>query len=164
MKSLEKQNDQLSQTACHASPIGLLKIESKENYITRIQFSNHDVLRISSNDLLLKNCANQLDEYFFHKREYFDLPIKFSGTAFQVSVWKAMKTIPFGKTVSYSDIAKNINNRKAVRAVGAAIHNNPIVIIVPCHRVVGSNGKLIGFGGGLWRKKWLLTHEKNLLL
>jgi methylated-DNA-[protein]-cysteine S-methyltransferase len=104
----------------------------------------------------------QLLEYFSEKRRSFSIPLAATGTEFQQSVWQALGQIPFGETCSYLDIAKSIGNPKACRAVGAANGKNPIPIIVPCHRVIGSNQKLTGFAGGLDRKAWLLTHENAL--
>ena len=105
----------------------------------------------------------QLREYFAGKREDFDLPLVLNGTPFQLSVWRNLQKIPYGKTVSYLDIAKKIGNPKAVRAVGLANGSNPIPIIVPCHRVIGSNGSLTGFGGGLPTKQKLLALESRQL-
>jgi methylated-DNA-[protein]-cysteine S-methyltransferase len=108
----------------------------------------------------LLETEKQLSEYFAAKRQSFDLPLDFSGTDFQKQVWQALLQIPFGETRSYKDIALQIGNLKAVRAVGAANGKNPISIIVPCHRVVGANGKLVGFAGGLDNKDILLKLEK----
>lgn len=105
------------------------------------------------------HCAAQLDEYFAGKRTTFDVTLATQGTAFQQAVWQALCAVPFGKTHSYSDIANALDNPKAVRAVGAANGKNPISIIVPCHRIIGANGKLTGYAGGLDRKQWLLEHE-----
>ena len=103
----------------------------------------------------------QLGEYFAGNRESFDLPLVLNGTPFQLSVWRQLQTIPYGKTISYLELAQGIGNPKAVRAVGLANGSNPIPIIVPCHRVIGSDGSLTGFGGGLPRKQWLLDHERE---
>ncbi|MZP30696.1 methylated-DNA--[protein]-cysteine S-methyltransferase [Heliobacterium undosum] len=108
----------------------------------------------------LQACVQQLDEYFQGARQSFSLALALQGTAFQRRVWEALAAIPFGETRSYREIAEAIGNPKAVRAVGGANHNNPVGIIVPCHRVIGSDGSLTGYGGGLWRKEWLLNHEK----
>ena len=102
----------------------------------------------------------QLEEYFAHQRTHFDLPLAATGTAFQKLVWQALVTIPFGKTASYQQIAWQIGRPKAMRPVGMANARNPIAIIVPCHRVIGAKGDLVGFGGGLPMKSWLLKHEK----
>lgn len=109
----------------------------------------------------LHAAARQLDEYFAGKRQQFDLPLRPSGTPFQLEVWGALLAIPYGETVSYADIARQIRRPRAVRAVGAANGANPLAIIVPCHRVIGSHGDLVGYGGGLPAKRWLLAHERR---
>lgn len=116
----------------------------------------------STNPLLLK-VEKQLKEYFEGKRQTFDLPLKMDGTAFQKAVWEELKKIPFGQSVSYKYIAQKLNNQKAVRAVGSANGRNPISIIVPCHRVIGADGNLSGFAGGVDRKKILLDLERSVL-
>ena len=110
-------------------------------------------------DALLREARRQLQAYFAGRLETFDLPLAPNGTDFQRRVWSALTTIPFGTTISYADLARRLSNAAAVRAVGAANGRNPIPIIVPCHRVIGSDGSLTGFGGGLNRKRWLLEHE-----
>ena len=107
----------------------------------------------------LPAAARQLKEYFAGKRRDFDLPLRMAGTEFQRSVWRELTEIPFGETRSYGQLAKRLNNPNGSRAVGLANGRNPIAIIVPCHRVIGADGSLTGFGGGLDRKEWLLTHE-----
>ena len=109
----------------------------------------------------LHAAARQLDEYFAGRRRQFDLPLHPSGTPFQLEVWGALLAIPYGETVSYADIARRIRRPRAVRAVGAANGANPLAIIVPCHRVIGSHGDLVGYGGGLPLKRWLLAHERK---
>jgi methylated-DNA-[protein]-cysteine S-methyltransferase len=109
----------------------------------------------------LHAAARQFDEYFAGKRLQFDLPLRPSGTPFQLEVWGALLAIPYGETVSYADIARRIRRPRAVRAVGAANGANPLAIIVPCHRVIGSHGDLVGYGGGLAIKRWLLAHERK---
>lgn len=113
---------------------------------------------------LLARARGQLTEYFAHTRTTFDLPLEALGSAFEHRVWNALRTIPYGATTSYSELARRLGDRHATRAVGAANGKNPIPIIVPCHRVVGAKGELTGFGGGLDRKRWLLKHEGSLLL
>lgn len=108
---------------------------------------------------ILVATARQLAEYFDRKRQTFDLPLDVAGTAFQHRVWGALRTIPFGETRSYADIAQQIGQPSASRAVGAANGKNPVAIVTPCHRVIGSNGTLTGFAGGIDNKAWLLTHE-----
>ena len=108
---------------------------------------------------MLLACRSQLDEYFGGKRRIFDLKLEPRGTAFQERVWHELLRIPYGETRSYKDIAIDVGNSQAVRAVGMANGRNPISIIIPCHRVIGINGDLVGYGGELWRKQWLLDHE-----
>jgi len=114
-------------------------------------------------DRALAPVRGQLEEYFARRRERFDLPMAPAGTPFQRAVWAALARIPYGRTVSYGDIARQIGRPRAVRAVGAANGHNPIAIIVPCHRVIGADGSLTGYGGGMPRKRWLLEHERALL-
>ncbi len=113
------------------------------------------------NKMKLHAATRQLKEYFAGKRLQFDLPLHPSGTPFQLEVWGALLAIPYGETASYADIARRIGRPRAVRAVGAANGANPLAIIVPCHRVIGSHGDLVGYGGGLPIKRWLLTHERR---
>jgi methylated-DNA-[protein]-cysteine S-methyltransferase len=112
---------------------------------------------------LLEHARRQLAEYFARSRATFDLPLDAVGSVFQRRVWDALRAIPYGTTVSYSELARRLGDSRATRAVGAANGRNPIPIIVPCHRVVGARGELTGFGGGLDRKRWLLEHEGALL-
>ncbi|NOZ62643.1 MAG: methylated-DNA--[protein]-cysteine S-methyltransferase [Calditrichaeota bacterium] len=142
----------------YSSPIGFIEIISAADAITGIYFCKEKRLPEESTPVL-KECRDQLQAYFAGQLQKFDLPLSFSGTEFQQQVWQALQKIPFGETESYSQIAKNIHRPKAVRAVGGANHRNPISIVIPCHRVIGANGKLVGYGGGLWRKQWLLEHE-----
>ncbi len=140
------------------SPIGIIKIQASLQGITRVDFSGSENNAVHTSELT-NQCKQQLKEYFDGERQIFDLALDQQGTFFQKSVWVYLMKIPFGQTVSYRDIADMVNNRKAVRAVGAANGKNPISIIVPCHRVIGSNGTLTGYAGGLERKSWLLKHE-----
>ncbi|MFS4416185.1 methylated-DNA--[protein]-cysteine S-methyltransferase [Maribacter sp. 2307ULW6-5] len=109
----------------------------------------------------LRDCAAQLQAYFKGKRQDFQLCLRPRGTPFQKKVWKALENIPYGETISYLDLAKHLGDAKAVRAVAAANGKNPLWIVVPCHRVIGSDGSLTGYAGGLQRKKWLLEHERG---
>ena len=111
-------------------------------------------------DVLLQ-CHEQLHEYFLGKRQQFTVSYKVAGTVFQHHVWQALTTVPYAATTSYKEIAKQIGNEKAVRAVGMANSKNPLSIIVPCHRIIGANGKLSGYAGGVSRKEWLLHHERR---
>ena len=128
--------------------------------ITEIFFSKDKIGDNIKETDLIKACFRQLKEYFEGKRKEFNVPIEAKGTEFQNKVWKALLDIPYGETRSYKDIAIAIGNEKACRAIGMANNKNPISIIIPCHRVVGSNGKLIGYGGGLDKKEKLLNIEK----
>lgn len=140
------------------SPIGTIEIKASKQGITHLVFTDKKNKPINTGNVL-NQCKKQLNEYFSGRRKSFSLPLDQKGTDFQKSIWLALADIPFGQTVSYGDIAHAINNPKAVRAVGAANGKNPISIIVPCHRVIGSNGKLTGYAWGLERKSWLLKHE-----
>ncbi len=111
---------------------------------------------------MLINCVEQLIQYFNGQRRVFELPLNQAGTPFQQEVWNLLVTIPFGKTISYLDLARKTGDSKATRAVANANGRNNIAIIVPCHRVIGSNKDLVGYAGGLWRKKWLLEHEMKV--
>ena len=139
--------------------IGILKICASETGITRIEFVSAPDPNTRHASNLTTACRRQLQEYLDGTRKSFDLPLDQEGTDFQKSVWSRLLNIPYGETVSYRDIAVMMDHPKAVRAVGAANGKNPISIIIPCHRVIGSNRKLTGYAGGLNRKAWLLKHE-----
>lgn len=147
--------------AYYDAPIGILEITGTEKGILGICFVDKKIDPDPSIPLPLKDCCRQLYEYFVGDRQEFDLELLFEGTNFQKKVWKQLMKIPYGKTVSYKDIALVIKNEKAVRAVGSANGRNPISIIIPCHRVIAHDGTMGGYGGGLWRKEWLLDHEKK---
>jgi methylated-DNA-[protein]-cysteine S-methyltransferase len=147
------------------SPVGTLTLVENDGALAGVYLDTYvppKAKRRSSP--LLENARVQLTEYFAGDRDAFELPLALDGTDFQRAVWKALTKIPFGETRSYRDIAKAIGRPSAVRAVGAANGANPIAVIVPCHRVIGANGALTGYGGGLPRKKWLLKHEQRLPL
>ena len=147
------------------SPIGTLRLVADETSLKRIEFQGqHSIGQHETQgwNPVLESCAKQLDQYFNHKRRSFELPLSADGTPFQQSVWLALEEIPFGELRSYSDIARHIDREKAVRAVGAANGKNPIPIVVPCHRVIGSDGSLTGFAGGLAAKETLLKLEGAL--
>jgi methylated-DNA-[protein]-cysteine S-methyltransferase len=150
----------------YRSPIGEIVLRTNDRGLTRLDFVKEPGKIPSGTEAKgnehLKTTVSQLEEYFAGMRTCFDLSLDMNGTPFQVSVWRALLLIPCGTTCSYGDIASRIGRPKAVRAVGGANHNNPISIIVPCHRVIGGDGKLTGYGGGLWRKEWLLGHEKKM--
>lgn len=142
----------------YRSPIGMLEIIGSERGIVTIHFVD-DAQPAVTIPADLSECVRQLDEYFAGARQRFSLPLDLRGTEFQMRVWRELLKIPFGKTVSYLDVAIALGDRKTIRAVGRANGQNPIVIVVPCHRVIGSDGSLTGYGGGLWRKEWLLNFE-----
>jgi len=145
-----------------SSPIGLLEIDSDGQYITSIQFLNDaEPKQIDEPDELIQDCIKQLNEYFEGNRKEFDLPLRPAGTEFQCRVWDRISEIPFGMTSSYGLISKLLGNSKLTRAVGLANGANPIPIIIPCHRVIGSDGSLTGYAGGVDKKKWLLNHERQ---
>jgi methylated-DNA-[protein]-cysteine S-methyltransferase len=143
-----------------SSPIGTLEISADKDGISQVVFLN-DEPSIFNSDSILDGCVKQLDEYFQNERTEFDLLLNPIGTAFQRSVWEELQNIPFGKTISYMDMAKRLGDPKVIRAAGTANGKNPIAIIIPCHRVVGSDGSLTGYAGGLRRKQWLLNHESS---
>ena len=146
----------------YRSPVGILEIKSDNQAITEVRLlNNNPVLRHTSENPIIEKVCHQLNEYFAGKRKKFDLPLSPKGTVFQQAVWKQLQEIPYGKTISYSQLAKSINNPKACRAVGSANGKNPVIIIIPCHRVIASNGGLGGYACGLDIKKQLLELEKN---
>ena len=144
-------------------PTGMLSLMATDEGLEQIRFdaaTPEDAVRQEDHEVL-RETARQLDAYFARDLRDFDLPLRLKGTPFQVRVWKALLDIPYGETRSYAQQAQRVGAPDAVRAVGAANGRNPIPIVVPCHRVIGSNGKLTGFGGGLPLKRWLLDHESN---
>ncbi len=146
------------------SPIGTIEIKADEQSILSVQFKDTNKVETSfSENEISKNGKQQLSEYFASERKEFELPLKLSGTDFQNKVWTELQVIPYSKTISYLQLAKNLGDPKCIRAAGTANGKNPFAIVVPCHRVIGSNGDLIGYAGGLWRKQWLLEHEGNLV-
>ena len=147
----------------YATVIGKIIIEESEEKISRIEIVNGTEKFDGKEEEteLINKTYKELDEYFRGKRKTFDIPLKIEGTEFQKKVWNALLEIPYGETRSYLEIAKRVGNPKASRAVGMANHNNKIIIIIPCHRVIGSNKKLIGYAGGLDVKERLLKLEQN---
>lgn len=143
----------------YQTTIGQIEITEENNYIVGINFNTESNIE-DCETRLIKETYTQLKEYLSGKRKTFDIPIKMQGTKFQKTVWNELVKIPYGETRSYKQIAENIGNPKACRAVGMANHNNPIAIIVPCHRVIGANNKLVGYAGGLNIKQKLLKLEK----
>ena len=150
------------------SPVGALKLVAHDQALVAVMWDNEDHKRVRLAELIespqhpmLHKVKQQLEQYFAGQRQQFDLPIDFQGTDFQQQVWQALLTIPYGETRSYKEIALQIGNAKAVRAVGAANGKNPISIIAPCHRVIGASGALVGFAGGLDKKQILLSLEQS---
>ena len=147
--------------ACYRSEIGPLEIVGNQKAILTITFVENEFISDRTLPASIKECLRQLGEYFKGKRRKFSVPLLLDGTEFQKAVWRQLQKIPFGATASYGDVARAIGNPGAFRAVGNANNKNNIPIIIPCHRVIGSDGKMVGFGSGIWRKEWLLNHEKN---
>ena len=142
------------------SPLGITKIVGDENGISEITVANAGDNGVSDKIATeLQEAVSQLNDYFLGKRIEFDFKLNPKGTDFQQRVWKGLLEIPFGKTMSYLELSKKLGDVKAIRAVASANGKNPLWIVVPCHRVIGTDGSLTGYAGGLWRKKWLLEHE-----
>ena len=140
------------------SPLGLIECKATDKGLAHVIFCGEQTSEIKPNHIT-EVCKQQLEQYFNGELSQFNVPLDPKGTEFQKSVWQCLSTIPFGETASYLDIAKMVNKPKGSQAVGGANGRNPISIIVPCHRVVGSNGSLTGYAGGIERKLWLLNHE-----
>ena len=151
------------QTTYYKTPIGIAKIVGDKNGIQSVSVLDEDVISLELLNIktpkCLQECTNQLEEYFNGKRDSFNLTVNPKGTSFQKKVWKALLNIPYGKTKNYLEQSKALGDVKAIRAVASANGKNPLWIIIPCHRVIGSDGSLTGYAGGIWRKKWLLAHE-----
>jgi methylated-DNA-[protein]-cysteine S-methyltransferase len=148
----------------YKSPLGTICIEGDKMGMSKLIFTDNIENETDEEDEMSSLWKKQLDEYFTHKREYFELELNLKGTAFQLRVWEELLKIPFGNAISYKQLSLRMGNLKAIRAVAAANGANPVSIIVPCHRVIGSDGSLTGYAGGLWRKKWLLDFESRDLL
>lgn len=163
------------------SPVGMLEIAGTEKGVVSVSFSNKrsfgkaaaaktpakpaaksaPAASSSSVPAPLRDCARQLEEYFAGRRKSFDCRLDLQGTDFQKKVWRALMKVPFGKTASYGKIARAVGHPGAARAVGGANHANPVAVIVPCHRIIGADGSLTGYGAGIERKAWLLEHERR---
>ena len=148
--------------ACYRSEIGPIEIVGNQKGILNITFVEKAFRSDRNPPACMTECLRQLDEYFKGKRQKFSVPLILEGTGFQKAVWRQLQKIPFGRTASYGDVARAIGRPRAFRAVGNANNKNRIPLIIPCHRVIGSDGKMVGFGSGIWRKEWLLDHEKNV--
>lgn len=144
--------------AYYSSPVGELLIQSEENKIVTVHFlkTEKEEVRLTP---VIEQCIEELDEYFYKGRKFFTVELKLIGTTFQVKVWNELQHIPYGRTISYFDLALRLGDINTIRAAGLANGQNPIAIIIPCHRVIGKDGDLVGYGGGLDKKEWLLLHE-----
>lgn len=155
-----------SETAYIKTPIGIAKIVGNDSGISEISvLDNNSSVKINTQKEIptcLEKCANQLDEYFNGNRKHFNLKLNPQGTDFQQKVWKELLNIPYGKTTTYTQQTKRLGDLKAIRAVANANGKNPLWIVIPCHRVIGTDGSLTGYAGGVWRKKWLLEHENGV--
>jgi methylated-DNA-[protein]-cysteine S-methyltransferase len=148
------------------SPIGLLEVSGTDQYLSSVlfvesKFKPRPRRQPSEGEppSPVREAMKQLEEYFSGQRQVFDLPRMPQGTDFQEKIWQLLLDIPYGQTLSYLDLSRRYGDEKAIRAVGTANGSNPFAIVVPCHRVIGSDGKLVGYGGDVWRKEWLLKHE-----
>ena len=152
-----------SQTGYLDSPLGCITIEATENGISAIHLGAVKVAEECFENLNLNLAKKQLQQYFNGDLKQFDLTCDLTGTVFQLRVWKELQKIPFGKTISYQHLANQLGDKKVVRAAAGANGKNLIAIAIPCHRVIGVNGQLTGYAGGLWRKQWLLSHESGIV-
>ena len=151
------------QTTYCKTPVGTAKIVGDKNGIKAVSILDEGTVSVAlmnqKTPFCLQDCVVQLEEYFNGKRDHFNLTVNPKGTAFQKKVWKSLLKIPYGKTKNYLEQSTTLGDVKAIRAVASAIGKNPLWIVIPCHRVLGSDGSLTGYAGGVWRKKWLLAHE-----
>ncbi|MEO8150632.1 MAG: methylated-DNA--[protein]-cysteine S-methyltransferase [Bacteroidia bacterium] len=143
------------------SPLGLIEVLASENGIVSIHLGGERNKEDSDIKILI-DASNQLQEYFEGKRKSFNLKYDLTGTDFQKRVWSELEKIPYNKTISYLELSRRLGDEKSIRAAASANGKNPVAIAIPCHRVIGSNGELIGYAGGLWRKQWLLEHESGV--
>lgn len=151
--------------AYYKSPLGWLVLEGNDSFIFKVEFDDslkHPPATPSELPPLALQAMEQMIEYFQGQRRVFDLPVQQTGTDFQQSVWQQLIQIPYGKTISYMELARRMGDTKTIRAAASANGKNQLAIVVPCHRVVGSKNDLVGYAGGLWRKKWLLDHELKI--
>lgn len=149
--------------AFHKTPLGFVRVRANEEGITSISIRDEECVETPSDSPHINLALQQLDEYFEGSRKEFDLPLNQAGTAFQQQVWQQLITIPYGKTISYRQQSQIMNSPLAIRAIASANGKNNLWVVVPCHRVIGSNGSLTGYAGGIWRKKWMLEHEARVM-
>lgn len=145
------------------SPVGCLRLEEEDGCLTGVHFEQEPSVLYADDTVLLRQTEQQLAEYFAGSRTEFSIPLRLKGTDFQRRVWRVLQTISYAQTMSYGQVAALAGNPKACRAVGMANNRNPVAIIVPCHRVIGANGRMVGYGGGLWVKEKLLRLEQDVL-
>ncbi|MDB5061619.1 MAG: methylated-DNA--[protein]-cysteine S-methyltransferase [Mucilaginibacter sp.] len=147
----------------YRTPVGIAFIVAEDGYITKVSIRDEELEETTTDSPVLLEAIKQLREYFDGERKEFDLPIKQPGSDFQQEVWQQLLQIKYGSTITYLQQSQQMNNPLAIRAIAAANGRNNLWIVVPCHRVIGSNGSLTGYAGGLWRKKWLLEHEARVM-
>ncbi|MDB5000281.1 MAG: methylated-DNA--[protein]-cysteine S-methyltransferase [Mucilaginibacter sp.] len=147
----------------YRTPVGIAFIVAEDGYITKVSIRDEELEETTTDSPVLLEAIKQLREYFDGERKEFDLPIKQPGSNFQQEVWQQLLQIKYGSTITYLQQSQQMNNPLAIRAIAAANGRNNLWIVVPCHRVIGSNGSLTGYAGGLWRKKWLLEHEARVM-
>ncbi len=150
-------------TTYYKTPVGIASITADGGYITHIHILDEEHPIKPTDDPVLNLAITQLDEYFAGTRQIFELPVKQPGTHFQQLVWQELQQIPYGTTITYAGQAMQMNSPLAIRAIASANGKNNLWVVVPCHRVIGSNGGLTGYAGGLWRKQWLLRHEAKVM-
>ncbi|MEI6576326.1 MAG: methylated-DNA--[protein]-cysteine S-methyltransferase [Bacteroidota bacterium] len=148
-------------TAYVETSLGLIKVEADEEYLYSLYFVDQVMPPKKRQGQMMRHILHQLEEYFKGTRKNFDIPVNPAGSTFQQMVWEKLSEIPYGQTITYGELAEQCGGPAYSRAVGSANGNNPISIIIPCHRVIGFDGKLVGYAGGLWRKQWLLEHESG---
>ncbi|AYL96338.1 methylated-DNA--[protein]-cysteine S-methyltransferase [Mucilaginibacter celer] len=145
------------------TPVGIARIIEEDAFISSISIRDEEYDIEPASTPLMQTAIHQLNEYFAGKRREFTFPIKQSGSNFQQEVWNELMKIPYGSTITYTQQSNQMNNPLAIRAIAAANGRNPLWVVVPCHRVIGANGSLTGYAGGIWRKQWLLEHEAKVL-
>ncbi|MEB0249639.1 MULTISPECIES: methylated-DNA--[protein]-cysteine S-methyltransferase [unclassified Mucilaginibacter] len=151
------------QEVYHRTPVGVALLVADDTHLMKVSIRDEDVEETTTNSPILLETIKQLDEYFAGDRKGFDLPLNQPGSDFQQTVWQELLNIPYGTTITYNQQSHKMKNPLAIRAIAAANGKNDLWVVVPCHRVIGSNGSLTGYAGGLWRKQWLLEHEARVM-
>lgn len=152
----------MKQTVYIKTPLGICEIKGSTQGISEVSILDDKIEASKIIPDCLQSCVTQLEEYFKGERKVFELQLDYKGTEFQQSVWKSLSTIPYGRTTTYLKQSRLLGDEKAIRAVATSNGKNPFGIVLPCHRVIGSDGSLTGYASGIWRKKWLLEHEQGL--